>query len=243
MSSSRRLVIPPRIKLIISCGELYIYFRVDTAEDLSHTQFTAFIMCHVHDGWRTCTAVTGAVFNRLVWQSRTCTRQVPTNQTLSITWSQPGPARDQLSLVQVAVSSSPLQSGPNWPGGQHSLSSSMHSHSNRSGASCCLWGDPEPPPVTHWPPARFSLPSVFPIKLVINSSCTCGTTTSPPGPRSAPAIYYIQSPFSRTPLPQSPGVVSRWIKRGGKEDLSEHGRQNASCHPLLPQPWKTGIDL
>lgn len=32
-----------------------------------------------------------------------------------------------------------MQSGPKRPGGQHSLSSSMHNHSNRSGASCCLW--------------------------------------------------------------------------------------------------------
>lgn len=50
LSSTRSLVIPPRIKLIISSGELYIYLRVDTAEDLSHSEFTAFIMCHVHDG-------------------------------------------------------------------------------------------------------------------------------------------------------------------------------------------------
>lgn len=38
-------------------------------------------------------------------------------------------------LCEAAV---PLQSGPKCPGGQQSLSSSMHSHSNRSGASCCL---------------------------------------------------------------------------------------------------------
>jgi hypothetical protein len=32
----------------------------------------------------------------------------------------------------------PLQSGPKCPGGQQSGSSSIHNHSNRSGASCCL---------------------------------------------------------------------------------------------------------
>lgn len=53
----------------------------------------------------------------------------------------------------------------------------------------------------------------FPVKLLINSLCTCGTTMSPPGPQSAPAACYIQSPFSHTPLPQSPGVAFRWIKR------------------------------
>lgn len=46
--------------------------------------------------------------------------------------------RQLVACGECFMSSPPLQSGPKCPGGQHSLSSSMHSHSNRSGASCCL---------------------------------------------------------------------------------------------------------
>ena len=45
---------------------------------------------------------------------------------------------DIRKLVFICMCFTPLQSGPKRPGGQQSLSSSMHSHSNRSGASCCL---------------------------------------------------------------------------------------------------------